>query len=242
MGALQQAYVLQRRFADAIAAGAAAHALDPNDLNQVEWQAIAYLAQGDLPGARGVIRSAIGGNVTAPAMAAFFGGYQELSWALEPEGQALLLRLTPAAFDNDRAWWGQTTATAYWERGDKAMARAYADSALAPSAAQVAASPGDAQVRSLYALMLAYLGRAAEARAEADTAASLVASATANNRSYAIMQRARINLAIGDTGHALDAVELLLKQPYMVTPAWLRIDPTFASLKGNPRFERLIAQ
>ncbi len=243
MGALQQAYVLQRRFADAIAAGAAAHALDPNDLNQVEWQAIAYLAQGDVPGARGVTRSAVGGNVTAPAVAAFFGGYQELSWVLEPEAQALLLRLTPVAFDNDRAWWGQTMATAYWERGDKAMARAYADSALAPSAAQVAASPGDAQVRSLYALMLAYVGRAAEARAEADTAASLTTTtASANNHSYAIMQRARILLAIGDTDRALDAIELLLKQPYMVTPAWLRVDPTFAALKGNPRFERLAAQ
>jgi hypothetical protein len=33
----------------------------------------------------------------------------------------------------------------------------------------------------------------------------------------------------------------LVKLPYFVTPAWLRIDPTWAPLKGNPRFERLIA-
>jgi hypothetical protein len=25
------------------------------------------------------------------------------------------------------------------------------------------------------------------------------------------------------------------------SPGWLRIDPTFASLEGNPRFEKLIA-
>ena len=33
----------------------------------------------------------------------------------------------------------------------------------------------------------------------------------------------------------------LLKIPYEPSPGWVRIDPTFAPLKGNPRFERLVA-
>jgi len=33
----------------------------------------------------------------------------------------------------------------------------------------------------------------------------------------------------------------LLTTPYVLSPGWLRIDPTFAPLKGNPRFERLVA-
>jgi hypothetical protein len=30
--------------------------------------------------------------------------------------------------------------------------------------------------------------------------------------------------------------------PYYLSPGWLRIDPTFAPLKGNPRFERPVAR
>jgi hypothetical protein len=40
---------------------------------------------------------------------------------------------------------------------------------------------------------------------------------------------------------ALDHLEPLLRIPYILSPAWLRIDPAFASLKGNPRFEGLVA-
>jgi hypothetical protein len=46
---------------------------------------------------------------------------------------------------------------------------------------------------------------------------------------------------VGEPEKALDQLEPLLKIPYYLTSGWLRIDPTFAPLKGNPRFERLVA-
>ena len=39
---------------------------------------------------------------------------------LEDRERQLVFRLTPSAFDNDRAWWGQSLSTAYWQRGDLA--------------------------------------------------------------------------------------------------------------------------
>jgi hypothetical protein len=32
-----------------------------------------------------------------------------------------------------------------------------------------------------------------------------------------------------------------MENPYLLSPAWLRIDPTFAPLKGDARFGRLAA-
>jgi hypothetical protein len=49
----------------------------------------------------------------------------------------------------------------------------------------------------------------------------------------------RIYLLGGAYERALDVLEPLLQTPYHLSPGWLRVDPTFNSLHGNPRFERL---
>ena len=35
-------------------------------------------------------------------------------------------------------------------------------------------------------------------------------------------------------------LEPLLSSPYYLSPGWLKLDPAFAELKGNPRYDRLL--
>ena len=53
-------------------------------------------------------------------------------------------------------------------------------------------------------------------------------------------QLVRVYLLVGEPGRALDRREPLLGLPYDLSPGWLRIDPNFQALRGNPRFERLV--
>jgi hypothetical protein len=176
-------------------------------------------------------------GVPAPRLATQLTGFNETGWALDEASQQLVLRLNSASFDDDRAWWAQSLATLHWQRGDTALARAYADSALAPTRAQVAGAPNDPQLHGLHALMLAYLGHAAEARAEEQR--SLARVDRYSLQAYNLVNAAKTELALGDRDAALALLAKARQHGYYVTDGWLRTDPTFASLKGYPPFEQM---
>ena len=199
------------------------------------------LAQGDLAGARAVLRSAPK-EVEPAALVAFLAEYWDLVWVLDDAQQRLLVGLRPEAFGDDRGSWGIVLAQAYALRGDEARTRVYADSARLAFEAQLKDTPEDEQRRLFLGLALAYLGRTAEAVREGERGAALLPIARdAYIGPYLQHQLGRIYLLAGEPEKALDALEPLLKTPYYLSPGWLRIDPTFAPLRGNPRFQRLIA-
>jgi hypothetical protein len=104
------------------------------------------------------------------------------------------------------------------------------------------ATPDDGQRRVFLGLSLAYLDRSAEAVKEGERAAALTPTARDGYIGpYIQHQLARIYTVVGQPDKAIDQLEDLLKTPYFLSPAWLRIDPNFAPLKGNPRFEKLVA-
>jgi tetratricopeptide (TPR) repeat protein len=230
-----------RRYPEALQVFERAIALAPTDAGRYQGKAMVYLAQGDLAGARAVLRSAPK-EVEPTNLVAGVATFWDLYWVLDEGQQQLLLRLTPTAFDDSRGAWGLALAETYALRGDSARARVYADSARVAYAEQLRATPQDAQLHALHGVALAYLGRTAEAIQEGERGVALLPiTKDAYSGAYNQHQLVRIYLLVGEPEQALDRLEPLLKIPYYLSPGWLKIDPTFTPLRGNPRFEQLVA-
>jgi serine/threonine-protein kinase len=236
---LQTNLMWLRRYPEALGASEAALALAPGDLSISQDKAMVYLGMGDLAGAREVIKQ-VSPAVPAPELVAFFGVYWDMYWVLDEQQQQLLLRLTPSAFDNDRVSWATVLMQLYELRGDHARARAYADTGWQATQVQIREAPDDGQRAVIGGLQLAYMGRKEEAIAQGLRGLALSPiSLDHTNGPYYQHMMARIYLMVGEPEKALDMLEPLLKMPYFLSPGWLRVDPTFASLKGNPRYDRL---
>jgi len=166
--------------------------------------------------------------------------YNDLYWALPVADQDMVLRLPPAAFDDDHATWAIVRAQIYQMRGDAAGARAWADSALAAFEPQLKDAPNDAQLHVLKGLALALAGRKPEAIAEVQKGIALrPLSVDAANGAYFLHQLARVYILTGEHEKAIDTIQQLLTLKYFISPGYLRIDPGFAPLRGNPRFDKL---
>jgi tetratricopeptide (TPR) repeat protein len=230
-----------RRYPEAKVAFDHAVALSPTDLNLIEQRMMVSLAEGDLAGAR-TVAAGTAGSVDADALIAFLGVYWDLYWVLDENQQQRLLGLPVAAFDNDPSARAIVRAQLFDLRGDQRQARANADTARMGLAEQLRAAPLDGQRHAIYGLALALLGRKAEAIAEGRRAAELwPIRRDAGQGAYVQHQLARIYMIVGEPELAMDQLEPLLKMPYYLSPGWLRIDPTWARLKNNPRFQRLAA-
>jgi serine/threonine-protein kinase len=235
------ALLLLRRYPEAQAALDRAGALAPTNLPVIAFKTIVALAQGDLASARAVINTALT-TFEPAALLASFGNYWDLYWPLDDNQQQRLLSLPPSAFDNDRAAWALVHAETEDLRGHPAAARVYADTARLAYEEELRAAPQDPQRHAYRGVALAYLGRKAEAIQEGEHAVALMPiGRDALIGAYLQHQLVRIYLLVAEPEKALDQLEPLLRMPYHLSPGWLRIDPTFAPLKGNPRFERLVA-
>ena len=230
-----------RRYPEAQAAMDRAFALAPTDFDNILRKVMLFLDEGDLSGAQAFVHKTL--TVVEPtSLIAFLALYQDLCWVLDDAQQQQLLTLPVSAFDNDLSALGIVRAQTYYLRGNLPLARVYADTAQRVLTEQLRATPDDGQRHVFRGLALAYLGRKAEAIAEGQRAVALwPISRDAYNGAYIEHQLTRIYLLVGEPEKALDQLEPLLKMPYYLSPGWLRIDPNFAPLKGNPRFERLAA-
>ena len=238
---LGQTLLRLRRYPEARDAFDRGLALAPANAVLIEYKAMTYLSEGDLAGARAVLKD-VPREVEPTALVAVLANYQDLVWVLDEEQREILLRLTPSAFDDDRSTWALCLVQAYALKGDAANVRSYAEEARKTFEEQVRAAPDDAQRHVELGIALAYLGRKEEAIREGERGVALdPISKDADQGPYYQHQLVRIYILVGEPERALDQLEPLLKIPYYLSPGWLRIDPNFDPLRKNPRFQKLVA-
>jgi TolB-like protein/tRNA A-37 threonylcarbamoyl transferase component Bud32/tetratricopeptide (TPR) repeat protein len=237
---LAQVLILMRNYEEGIRLSRELQAEAPGDLSSLENLMIAYLMQGDLATTQSLIKATPPG-VTRSELIAYLALYQDLYWVLEEADQRAVLNLPISAYDDDKAIWATTLMQVADVRGNRAVARAMADTALAELDKQLKGAPNDPQRNIFRGLALAVLGRKDEAVASAERGYGFAPiTADQTNGAYNMHQVARVYLMVGEKEKALDRLEPLLKVPYLLTPGYMRIDPNFKSLRGNPRFERLL--
>jgi eukaryotic-like serine/threonine-protein kinase len=239
-GAIATALLWLRRYGEALVEVDRARALAPSSMSILQAKAMVYLGQGDLAGARAVLAAA---PETEPTrFVAFTATTWDLYWVLTDEQQRLLLRLSPGAFDGDRGGWGLALAATHAMRGDQARARAYGDSARVVYEAALRDSPDDDYLLALHGLAAAFAGRRDLAIRDGERSVAIrPASKDGFSGPYNHHLLARAYMVLGEHEKAIDQLEILLARPYFVSRGWLRVDPTWDALRGNPRFERLVA-
>jgi tetratricopeptide (TPR) repeat protein len=115
-----------RRTGDARQAFDVAVALAPTNPTLREFQSMTYLQEGDLAGARTVLKAALR-EVESAALVAHVASFWDLAWVLEEPQRELLLRLTPSAFDEDRGVWSISLTQGYAITNDETNVRKHAE-------------------------------------------------------------------------------------------------------------------
>lgn len=228
-----------RRYEEAHEAEDRGLALAPANLSIIQFKVMTFLDEGNLSGARETLHAAEK-HVDPKALVHYMAGHWDVIWAFDPSQLDFLLRLKPGDFD-DEGEWALCLARGYALRGDKEEVRMYAEEAVRAFEKYVRANPRNVDHADL-GLAYAYAGRKADAIREGELAVALMpVSKDAFTGPYNQYCLVRTYLLVGEPEKALDHLEPILKVPFILSKDWLKIDPTFDSLRQNPRFQKLVA-
>jgi len=132
-------------------------------------------------------------------------------------------------------------AVAHEALGDADQARREYETALPLLAAEVERNAKNRALQhSLLARAYAGLGRREDALRETRHAVEILPISKDHPRGAAIeTARAAVEARVGETDAAIEHLRHLLSIPCLLSPALLRIDPQWAPLRADPRFQKL---
>jgi serine/threonine-protein kinase len=209
---------------------------------------VTYLAVGDLDSAQAFAR-ALPPWLDQQTGEATIALVDDMYWVLGDDRLRALLAIPPDKFTamvsrgTQRRDWSLLQAHVAALHGDSARARAWADTARRDGLAAIALHPRDGQNHFLLGVAYAYLGQADDALRETRLGAKLEYENSAREAwrdGYVVLTRARVFMLLNQQDSAVTLLDQVAHMKgFYVTPAWLRIDPTWTPLRANPAFQRL---
>jgi tetratricopeptide (TPR) repeat protein len=154
---------------------------------------------------------------------------------------AALLELAPRDFEDDTALCALVKAEWHRQHGAPRLARVYSDSARVILERELRETHSLPWRRAFLGYAYAGLGHRADAVRQGLEAEKMVpASADPMQRAFVSYSVARIYAMVGDEVAAIERLEYLMSIPSMVSAPLLRVDPTWAPLRGYDGFRRLL--
>ncbi|MEW5900083.1 MAG: protein kinase [Acidobacteriota bacterium] len=134
-------------------------------------------------------------------------------------------------------------ATLQFSQGDKARARQGFEIARRLLEAELETTPEDGRYHSSLGIVWAGLGQRDKAIREGNRGVELLPlSQDALYGISHVIDMAHIYTLLGETEKAVAELEPLLSRPGWMSMPWIRMDPRWDPLRGNPRFEALLAK
>ena len=242
-------YAIIRRFDDALKTSDRLLKISPTDPDATAYRAAIFHAQGKLDEAQQLL-SGLHPDFANDSVTVILIQH----WLFNRDYSKLIETLQPALTDlgitaTGRALYREAIGFAQLRSGDKAAANQTLLQARSDLELLKQRDANNPELAAHLGAVNAYLGEKETALRQAENAVALLPASQDAVIGPALEEDlARVEAEVGENDRAIARLQKLLKTPYSsvshtgpITPALLRLHPSWDPLRGDPRFEKLIA-